>query len=43
MANYNVVKIKHFSSEVVLQTIEHTMIYSGLGPSLKVIVLRPVV
>jgi hypothetical protein len=42
-ANYGVVKIMHSSSEVVLRTIEHTMIYPGLGLSLEVITLYPVV
>jgi hypothetical protein len=36
-------KIKHSSSEVVLQTTKHTMIYVGSGPYLEVIVLHPVV
>jgi hypothetical protein len=38
-----VVKITHSSSEVVLQTTKHTMIYSGSSPSLEVIALRLVV
>jgi hypothetical protein len=42
-ANYGVIKIVYSSSEVVLQTTKHTMIYPGLGPSLKVIVLHPVI
>jgi hypothetical protein len=37
-----VVKIVHSSSEVVLQTIKHMVIYPGSGPSLEVIALRPV-
>jgi hypothetical protein len=32
-ANYRVVKIARFSSEVVLLTVKHTMIYPGSGPS----------
>jgi hypothetical protein len=31
--NYRVVKIVRSSSEVVLQTMKHTMIYPGLGNS----------
>jgi hypothetical protein len=42
-ANYGVIKIVYSSSEVVLQTTKHTMIYPGSGPSLKVIVLHPVI
>jgi hypothetical protein len=42
-ASYRVVKITCSSSEVVLQTIKHTMIYPGLGPTLEVIALRPIV
>jgi hypothetical protein len=38
-----VVKIMHSSSEVVLRTIKHTMIYSSSGPSLEIIALRPAV
>jgi hypothetical protein len=38
-----VVKIACFSSEVVLRTTKHTMIYPGSGPSLEVIPLRPAV
>jgi hypothetical protein len=38
-----VVKITRSSSEMVLQTKKHTMIYPSLGPSLKIIALRPVV
>jgi hypothetical protein len=34
-----VVKIKHSSSEMVLQLTEHTMTYPGSGPSLEVIAL----
>jgi hypothetical protein len=40
-ARYRVVKMMCSSSEMVLQTTKHTMIYPGSGPSLKVIVLRP--
>jgi Na+/melibiose symporter-like transporter len=36
-----VVKIVHSSSDVVLRTTKHTLIYPGLGPSLEVIALRP--
>jgi hypothetical protein len=43
LANYGVIKNVCSSSEVVLQTIENTMIYPGLGPSLEVIALHPVV
>jgi hypothetical protein len=32
-----VVKIVHSSSEKVLRTTKHTMIYPGLGPSMEVI------
>jgi hypothetical protein len=39
---YMVVKIVCSSSEVVLRTTKHTVIYSDLGPSLEVIALRPV-
>jgi hypothetical protein len=38
-----VVKIMHSSSEVVLRTIKHTIIYSSSGPSLEIIALRPAV
>jgi hypothetical protein len=38
-----VVKIACSSSEMVLQTTKHTMIYTGSGPSLEVITLRPMV
>jgi hypothetical protein len=41
--NYGVVKITHFSFEVVLQTTEHTMIYLGSGPSKEIIALHPAV
>jgi hypothetical protein len=34
-----VVKIMHFSSEVVLRSIEHTMIYPGSDLSFKLIAL----
>jgi hypothetical protein len=40
---YKVVKIVRSYSEVVLQTIKHTMVYPGSGPSLEVIALRPAV
>jgi hypothetical protein len=33
-------KITHSSSEVVLRTTKHTMIYPALGPSLKIIALH---
>jgi hypothetical protein len=36
-----VVKIVRSSSEVVLRTIKHTVIYLGSGPSLEVIALHP--
>jgi hypothetical protein len=39
-ARYMVVKIARFSSEVVLQTIKHMMIYPSLDPSLKIIALH---
>jgi hypothetical protein len=42
-AKYRVVKIARSSSEVVVQTTKHTMIYSSSGSSLKVIALRPVI
>jgi hypothetical protein len=38
-----VVKITHFSSEIVLQTTKHMMIYPGSDSSLKVIALRSAV
>jgi hypothetical protein len=38
-----VVKIAHSSSKMVLRTIEHTMIYPGLGPSFEVVALHPAV
>jgi hypothetical protein len=38
-----VVKIMCSSSNMVLQTIKNIMIYPGLGPSLKVIAVRPAV
>jgi hypothetical protein len=41
--NYKVVKIVHSSSDVVLRTMKHTMIYPGLGPSSEVIALGPAV
>jgi hypothetical protein len=37
------VKITPSSSEMVLQTTKHTMIYPGPGPSLEVIAIRPAV
>jgi hypothetical protein len=42
-ANYGVVKIVCSSSEVVLQTMKHTMIYPSSSPSSEVIALCPVV
>jgi hypothetical protein len=36
---YRVVKIMRSSSEVVLQTTKHTVIYPGSGPSSKIIAL----
>jgi hypothetical protein len=42
-ANYGVVKIARFSSEVVLQTMKHTMIYPCFGPFSEIIALCPVV
>jgi hypothetical protein len=41
--NYGVAKIMRSSSEVVLRTTKHTMIYPGSGPSSEVIVIRLVV
>jgi hypothetical protein len=41
--NYGVVKITHSSSEVVIRTTKHTMIYPDLDPSWEVIGLCPVV
>jgi hypothetical protein len=38
-----VVKILRFSSEMVLRTTKHIMIYPGSGPSSDVIVLRPAI
>jgi hypothetical protein len=38
-----VVKITRSSSEMVLQTTKHTMIYTGSGPSLEVTALHSVV
>jgi hypothetical protein len=38
-----VVKIARSSSEMVIRTIKHTMIYPGPGSSLEVIALRPAV
>jgi hypothetical protein len=43
LANYVVVKITRSSSDVVLQTTKHTVIYPGSGCSLEVIDLRLVV
>jgi hypothetical protein len=40
---YIVVKIVHSNFEVVLQTMKHMVIYHGLGVSLEVIALHPVV
>jgi uncharacterized membrane protein (Fun14 family) len=42
-ANYGVVKIARSSSEMVLQTMKHTMIYPSSGPSAEVIALHPMV
>jgi hypothetical protein len=42
-ARYRVIKIMHFSFEVVLRTMKRTMIYPDSGPSSEVIVLHPVV
>jgi hypothetical protein len=42
-AGYRVVKITHSCSEVVSQTIKHTMVYLGSKPSLEVVALCPVV
>jgi hypothetical protein len=41
--NYGVVKITHSSSEVVLRTMKHTMIYPDSCPFSEVIALHPVV
>jgi hypothetical protein len=43
LVRYRVVNIAHFSSEVVLQTMNHTVIYPGSVPSLEVIALCPAV
>jgi hypothetical protein len=40
LAKYKVVKITYSSSEVAVQITKHTVIYTGLGPSLKVIAIR---
>jgi hypothetical protein len=40
---YRVVKITHSSSEVILRTTKHTVIYPDSGLSLEVIAVRPVV
>jgi hypothetical protein len=40
---YRVVKIARSSSEVVWQTMKHTVIYPGSGPSSEAIALHPVV
>jgi hypothetical protein len=42
-ARYRVVKITRSSSEMVLRTMKHIVIYPGLGTSLEVIALCPVV
>jgi hypothetical protein len=39
MTKYKVVKIVCSSSKVVLRIMKHTVIYSGSGPSLKVIAI----
>jgi hypothetical protein len=41
LARYRVVKIMCSSSEVVLQTTKHTVIYPSSSPSMKVIALHP--
>jgi hypothetical protein len=41
LVRYRVVKIAHCSSEVVLRTIKHMVIYPGLGLSLEVRALHP--
>jgi hypothetical protein len=41
--NYEVVKIAHFSSEIVLRTMKHTMIYLSSVPSFEVIVIHPMI
>jgi hypothetical protein len=43
LAGYRVVKIVRSSSDVVLQTMKHTIIYSSSGPSSEVIALHLVV
>jgi hypothetical protein len=43
LARYWVVKIARSSSEVVLRTTKHTVIYHGSSPSSEVIALRPAV
>jgi hypothetical protein len=43
LARYRVVNIVRSCSDMVLQTIKHTMIYPSSGPSLEVIALRLVV
>jgi hypothetical protein len=40
---YRVVRITCSSSEVVLQTIKHTIVYPGSGPTLEVIALHSIV
>jgi hypothetical protein len=42
-AKYRVVKITRSSFEVVLRTMKYTVIYPGLGPSSKVIILHSAV
>jgi hypothetical protein len=42
-ARYMVVKITYSYSEVVLRTTKYNIVYSGSGPFLEVIVLRPAV
>jgi hypothetical protein len=43
LARYRLVKIVHSSSEVVLRTTKHMVIYPDSGPSSKVIALHPTV
>jgi hypothetical protein len=40
---YRVIKITCYCSEIILQSIKYTKIYSGSGYSLKVIAPHPVV
>jgi hypothetical protein len=43
LTKYRVVNIVHSSSEVVMRTMKHTVIYPGSDPSLEVIALCPTV